>query len=64
LVLCCASCRELAKRPAGRPAKQLRFLESRVWTECAPVRRLTLEILAVVDQTWAHEAIANAEMMG
>mgnify|MGYP005661587691 CR=1 FL=1 len=64
LVLCCAPCRTLVARPKARPAEQLRFLENRVWTDVAPVRRLVVEVLEQVDEPWAAEAIANAAMMG
>lgn len=56
LLLACVRCRALFEGRIGDP-KELRFLETAIWSEVSPVASMAREVIKRVDSDWARHAL-------
>lgn len=59
LALACERCREVLAGAEVDP-RTLRFLETAIWSEIAPVAELARRMLAAIDEPWARDALEAA----
>lgn len=59
LALVCERCRDVLGGVAADP-RTLRFLETAIWSEVAPVAELARRMLAAIDEDWARDALEAA----